>query len=238
MCRNSKNGAKRIVALFSVFALLVFPCCARASWGGLFGVSEPTVQSAVGQQDLPKVSSEDSLQVGSMNPSETANQSNYQELLITSTELEMESIALSNELTTILSSLESLKKELETYQQTDKISELQYEELVTTLSAVTDKTAELETYANKLESDNVSKDVKIAELKQKVFRPFVKLNATFDFKTLVPTLGAGASVGLIAKNLMFEVGANYRIGDIKTFDFGDTFNLDRLSVSVGVGWVF
>lgn len=238
MCRNSRNGAKRIVVLFSVFALLVFPCCARASWGGLLGVSAPTAQSAEGQQDLPKVSSEESSLVESMNPLETANQSNYQELLNTSTELETESIALSNELTTILNSLESLKKELETYQQTDKISELQYEELVTTLTTVTDKTAELETYANKLENDNASKDVKIAELKQKVFRPFVKLNANLTFDSLVPTLGVGASTGFIAKNFMLEVGANYRIGDIKTFDIGDAFSLDRLSVSVGVGWVF
>lgn len=238
MCRKSRNGVKRIVVLLSVFALLVFPCCARASWGGLFGVSAPTAQSAVAQQDLLKVSSEDSLQAESMNPSETASQSNYQELLTTSTELETESIALSNELTTILNSLESLKKELETYQQTDKISELQYEELVTTLTTVTDKTAELETYANKLENDNATKDVKIAELKQKVFRPFVKLNANLSFETLTPNLGLGVSGGLIAKNLMFEVGANYRIGDIKMFDFEDAFSFNRVTFSLGVGWVF
>ncbi len=238
MCKNSKNGVKRIVALFSVFALLVFPCCARASWGGLFGVNEPTAQSVAEQQALPKVSSGESSQAESTNLSGTANQNNYQELLTTSTELETESIALSNELTTILNSLESLKTELETYQQTDKISELQYEELVTVLTTVTDKTAELETYANNLENDVAEKDVKIAELKQKVFRPFVKVNANLSFETLTPNFGVGLSGGLIAKNLMFEVGANYRVGDIKTFDIGDAFSLDRLNVSVGIGWVF
>lgn len=238
MCRNSKNGVKRTVVLFSVFALLVFPCFARASWGGLFGVNEPTVQLAAAQQDLPKVSSVDSSQVAFTNPSETANQNSYQALLTMSTELGKESTALSSELTTILLSLESLRTELETYQQTDKISEAQYEELVSTLTTVIDQASNLEVYSNQLENDVANKDVKIAELKQKVFRPFVAVNANLNFETLVPTLGLGASLGLIAKNLMIEVGANYRVGDIKTFDIGDAFSLDRLNVSVGIGWVF
>lgn len=238
MCRNSKNGVKRIVVLFSVFALLVSPCCARAFWGGLLGASAPTVQSAEEQQGLPKVLSGESLLAESTNQSETASQNNYQELLTMSTKLGTEYTVLSNELTAIVTSLESLKTELETYRQTDKISELQYEELVSTLTTVTDRTAELEVYANVLESDVADKDVKIAELKQKAFRPFVALNANLGFGTLVPTLGVGVSAGLIAKNVLFSVGANYRIGDIKTFDIGDAFCLDRLNVSVGVGWVF
>lgn len=238
MCRNSKNGVKRTVVLFSVFALLVFPCCARASWGGLLGASVPTAQSVEVQQDLPKVSSEESLPVESMNQSETASQSNYQELLNMSTELGTEYTVLSNELTAIASSLESLKTELETYRKTDDISEQQYQEIVTVLDTVTTKTAELETYSNKLENDAANKDVKIAELKQKAFRPFVALNANLGFETLVPTLGIGASAGLVAKNVLLSVGVNYKIGDIKTFDIGDAFSLDRLNVSVGVGWVF
>ena len=238
MCRNSKNGVKRTVVLFSVFALLVFPCCARASWGGLLGANVPTAQSVEVQQDLPKVSSEDSLPVESMNQSETASQSNYQELLNMSTELGTEYTVLSNELTAIASSLESLKTELETYRKTDDISEQQYQEIVAVLDTVTTKTAELETYSNKLENDAANKDVKIAELKQKAFRPFVALNANLGFETLVPTLGIGASAGLVAKNVLLSVGVNYKIGDIKTFDIGDAFSFDRLNVSVGVGWVF
>ena len=64
------------------------------------------------------------------------------------------------------------------------------------------------------------------------------LNANLGFETLVPTLGIGASAGLVAKNVLLSVGVNYKIGDIKTFDIGDAFSLDRLNVSVGVGWVF
>jgi len=235
MCRKSKNGAKRIAVLFCVFVLLALPCFARASWVGLFGVKEPTQQSVEVPQDSQKALSVESLQEGSMSQSKTVENSNYQALLTTANELEKESIELRNELTTIYSSYETLKTELENLRATDAISEAEYDTLVSTLEVVADKSADYEGLIVEQENTIAEQDVKIAKLKSKFFSPYVKLNVGVGFDTLVPNLNAGAKLG----KMMFEVGANYKVGDFKNlFNVGNAFSLDKLSVSSSIGWMF
>lgn len=239
MCRKSKNGAKRIALLFCVFVLLALPCFARASWVGLFGVKEPTQQLAEAPQDSQKALSVESSQEGSMSQSKTVENSNYQVLLTTVNELEKESIELRNELTTIYSSYETLKTELENLRATDAISEAEYDTLVSTLEVVADKSADYEGLIVEQENTIAEQDVKIAKLKSKFFSPYVKLNVGVGFDTLVPNLNAGASLGAKLGKMMFEVGANYKVGDFKNlFNVVNAFSLDKLSVSASIGWMF
>lgn len=239
MCRKSKNGAKRIAVLFCVFVLLALPCFARASWVGLFGVKEPTQQSVEVPQDSQKALLVESSQEGSMSQSKTVENSNYQALLTAANELEKESIELRNELTTIYSSYETLKTELENLRATDAISEAEYDTLVSTLEVVADKSADYEGLIVEQENTIAEQDVKIAKLKSKFFSPYVKLNVGVGFDTLVPNLNAGASLGAKLGKMMFEVGANYKVGDFKNlFNVGNAFSLDKLSLSASIGWMF
>lgn len=238
MCRNSKNGVKRTVLLFCVFALLVSPCFARASWGGLFGVKEPTAPSAVAPQDSQKVSSPESSEVECTAQSETASQSNYQELLNQSNKLATEYSELSKELTTIYSSLQTLKTQLETYRATDAISEEEYNTLVTVLETSSEQENIYEVVAYNLAEENQNLETKLAKVKERVFRPYAMAGVGFDFETLVPILSANMTLGAKIGNVMVEVGADYRIGDIKNFDIGDAFNINRLRASIAVGYMF
>ena len=238
MCRNSKNGVKRTVLLFFAFALLVSPCFARASWGGLFGVSEPTVPSAVGLQDSLNLSSPESSEAESAMQSETASQSNYQTLLNQSNELATEYIESINDLAVISNSLENLKTQLETYRATDEISEEAYNTLVELLGTTAEQEAIAEKVNASLSEENQTLETKLAKVKEKVFRPYGKLNVGFGFETLVPTLSTGISLGAKIGDVMVELGANYRIGDIKTFDIGDAFSLERFSATISVGYMF
>lgn len=238
MCRNSKNGVKRTVLLFCVFALLVSPCFARASWEGLFGVKGHTASLAVEPQDSPKVSSPESSEAESTAQSETVSQSNYQTLLNQSKKLATEYSELDKELLTIYNSLQTLKTQLETYRATDAISEEEYNTLATLLEATTEEGAVYEKVANNLAEENAKLKDKISKVKEKVFRPYTLVGVGFDFETLVPILSANVAFGAKIGNLMVQVGADYRIGDIKTLDFGDAFNLNRLRASIAVGYMF
>lgn len=238
MCRNSKNGVKRTVLLFCVFALLVSPCFARASWGGLFGVKEPTVPSAVVPQDSQKVSSPESSEAEFTTQSETVSQNSYQTLLNQSNELATEYSELSRELTTIYSSLQTLKTQLETYRATDAISEEEYETLATLLATSSEQESIYEVVANNLAEENQKLETKLAKVKERAFRPYAMAGVAFDFETLVPILSANMTLGAKIGNIMVEVGADYRIGDIKNFDIGDAFNINRLRASIAVGYMF
>lgn len=170
--------------------------------------------------------------------SETASQSNYQTLLNQSNELATEYIESINDLAVISNSLENLKTQLETYRATDEISEEAYNTLVELLGTTAEQEAIVEKVNASLSEENQTLETKLAKVKEKVFRPYGKLNVGFGFETLVPTLSTGISLGAKIGDVMVELGANYRIGDIKTFDIGDAFSLERFSATISVGYMF
>ncbi len=131
-----------------------------------------------------------------------------------------------------------MKTQLETYRATDAISEEEYETLATLLATSSEQESIYEVVANNLAEENQKLETKLAKVKERAFRPYAMAGVAFDFETLVPILSANMTLGAKIGNIMVEVGADYRIGDIKNFDIGDAFNINRLRASIAVGYMF
>lgn len=240
MCRNSNHGVKNIVALFFVFALLASPCFARAGWEGLFAPKEPTVSSVEVLKDSVRASQEEFSQVLSTEVSQKAETINYDELMKQLSTLETAYTESQNEVANLSSWLETLKGQLETYAETNKISDAEYDEvkaIVETLAEKADSTADVvaeqQARISELEAKN-------AQLKAKAgTQAYGKLNTVIGFKEGLPEWSAGLSLGTkFGSGMILEMGANYKIGNFngKIVDLG--WNIDRLTVSASFGWTF
>ena len=240
MCRISRHGVKNIVALFFVFALLASPCFARAGWAGLFAPKEPTVSSAEVLKDSARASQEEFSQVLFTEVSQKAETTSYDELMKQLSTLEMAYIESQNEVANLSSWLETLKSQLETYAETNKMSDAEYENVKAVVEVLAEKAdstadvvAEQQARIDELEAKN-------AKLKAKAgTQAYGKLNTIIGFKEGLPEWSAGLSLGTkFGCGMILEMGANYKIGNFndKLFDVG--WDIDRLSVSASFGWTF
>lgn len=227
--------------LLFVFVLLVLPCYSLASWGGLFGVKGATQSSVEERKDSLKALSQELSAVESTNPSETVKTVNFQDLLNKSTKLETvytesqkELESYRDELKEISTLCETLKAQLETYVQTDAISEEEYNQVLGVLQTVTATNTD---YENAI----IDRDKEIAKLKRKAgFAPYVKINALATFDKMIPSWYVGASTGLkFGSGALIEIGANYKIGKGKDFfKVVEPLALDNFAFNVSVGWIF
>lgn len=240
MCRNSRNGVKNIVSLFFVFVLLASPCFARASWAGLFDPKEPTVSSAEVLKDSARASQEEFSQVLSTEVSQKAETLSYDELIKQLNTLETAYTESQNEVANLSSWLETLKGQLETFAETNKISDAEYDEvkaIVGTLAERADSTADVvaeqQARIDELEAKN-------AKLKTKAgTQAYGKINTIVGFSNGVPEWSAGLSLGTkFGFGMIMEMGANYKIGDLANPISVPSWDIDRLTVSASFGWTF
>ena len=242
MWKKSRNGVKIIVTLCFVFALAVSPCFARAPWAALFGIKEvtdfsaetsPEESSAEVLKESVNLSQEEFSQVLSTESSKTAGNPSYEELLRQLNVLEQEYTKSQTVMANVLNWYENLKIQLDSFAETEALSEAEYEEVirvVDVLAGITDDNSEVISEQQK----------KIEEMRKKLgTRLYVKLGASAGFDGIgIADLGTGLTLGVKFDNgIMAELGASYDIGGMDFF-MNPTFDLSSVKVGFALGYMF
>ena len=222
MCRRSRNGSRIIVIGLCLSLLLASPCFAAASWGGLAG---GRAERAISEQ--AKAYSEEYLEefstTESTTPSGTPESGSLESLAIQLGNLKAAQEELQRQAEGLETSSQTFSALLESYSETGKISEAEYEAVKTTLVSVLAQNGEQADRIAKLEEEAGTK-------------AYLMLDGIVGFKDSIPQFGAGVTVGArIGSDLMVEAGADYMIGGVNGLN---RWSLDNWQFRAGVGWMF
>ena len=227
MCgRKSRIGIRGIAIGLSLLLLAASPCFAASYWGALFaGDSAGSAPTGSGNQGF-MASQEESSQEEPTGLPQTYSERTLKDLQKQLTELQKMQKTLEEKST----KLENSSKQFLTLSQNSlalgEITDAQYQEMLAT--------------AQELASSNSEQADRIAELEAETgTRAYMLLDAIVGFDSLVPTYGAGLTLGMrFGNHFMAELGADYMIGEFNALRPVRDFSMDNFEFRAGVGWMF
>lgn len=227
MCGTKSRRGTRIIAIGLFLSLLVAsPCFAASYWGALFAGDSEEGTPIVAETPEPSALQGESSQAMPTEPQQKYDartlrnlQKQLEKLQETQESLEKKSTELESSTTALLvQSQNSLKM--------GEITDAQYEEILAT--------------ANGLASANAKQADRIAELEKAAgTRAYLMLDGIIGFEGLIPTYGAGLTLGTrLGNNLMLELGADYTIGKFEGGMTIKNFSIDNFEFRASIGWMF
>ena len=220
---NSRTGLRGIAIGLFLLSLVAYPCFSAASWGGIAeGRAERDISGqakAYSKEYLEEFST-----AVSMTPSGMSESDSLKTLAEQLGKLKAEQESLLKQAEELQNSSRMLSELLDSYSETGKISEAEYEAIKTTLIGVLSQ--------NKDQAD------RIAELEKEAgTKAYLMLDGIVGFDDMsMPEFGAGVTVGArIGSDLMLEAGADYMIGGINGVN---EWSLDNWQFRLGLGWMF
>lgn len=227
MCgRKSRIGSRVIATGLCLFVLVASPCFAASFWGALFAGDSAEGAHIVSENPGFMTSPEESSQ-----EVPTALPPAYNERTLRDLQKQLEALQRKQEdLQEQSTKLANSSEEFLTLSQNSlamgEITDAQYQEMLAT--------------AQSLASSNSEQADRIAELEAETgTRAYMLVDAIVGFEGLVPTYGAGLTLGLrIGNHLMTELGADYTIGEFNATKPVRDFSMDNFEFRAGIGWMF